>query len=463
MDTFEIQTSNNYFYRKVIKIGIPIFLSQFLTSLLSIIDTVMVSVLGDNAISAVGLSANFGFFIIMIMFGFLSGLGIYIAQYYGSKEYHNIHKVFIISLIVGFIISTLFFIVVRFFPEFIVGLYNNGDDIIVRNAIKTYAVDYLRVISFSYFPMTLSFVIIMLMRNTEQVIFPQVVSVITVLINTFLNYVLITGNLGFPRLEVEGAAIASLISSTTGTVILVTYMLFSTREVLQTKFSLIKDITKDFISMLAKKALPVAINETIWGLGMSMYLMAMGFIGGHAIASVQISNMIMGLFWVANAGISTACAIMIGNKLGENQIEVAKRWGLKFTRLSFVTGLILGILLFVTSSYIPLIFTNSSELVKENLRLILMMFSFYIPIKFTNAIQIIGTLRAGGDTRYALFSEILPLWLFGVPMAFVLSIYTTLPLWLILLIINLEEVIKLVSLMKRFFSYKWANNLTLEH
>lgn len=462
MDPIEFETSNHHFYRKVIKIGIPIFLSQFLTSLLSIIDTVMVSVLGDNAISAVGLSANFGFFIIMIMFGFLSGLGIYIAQYYGSKETHNIHKVFIISLIVGGIISTLFFVVVRFYPEFIVGLYNNGDDLIERALIKNYAIEYLRVISFSYFPMTLSFVIIMLMRNTEQVIFPQVVSVITVLINTFLNYVLITGNLGFPRLEVEGAALASLISSSIGTVILVSYMLFSNREVLQIKFSLIKDITKDFVSKLAKKALPVALNETIWGLGMSMYLMAMGFIGGHAIASVQISNMIMGLFWVANAGISTACAIMIGNKLGENKIEVAKNWGLKFTKLSFFAGVILGILLFILSPYIPLVFTNSSELVKENLRLILMMFSFYIPIKFTNAIQIIGTLRAGGDTRYALFSEIIPLWVFGVPMAFYLSINTSLPLWLILLIINVEEVFKLIALMIRFFSYKWANNLTMD-
>ncbi len=460
MDTFETQISNNYFYRKVIKIGIPIFLSQFLTSLLSIIDTIMVSVLGDNAISAVGLSANFGFFIIMILFGFLSGLGIFIAQYYGSKEIHNIHKVFVISFIVGLIISTLFFVLVHFFPEFIVGLYNNGDDPFVREAIKTYAVGYLKIISYSYFPMTFSFLIIMLMRNTEQVVFPQIVSVITVLINTFLNYVLITGNLGFPRLEVEGAALASLISSSVGMSILVIYMIFSKRDVLKVRITVLKDISKEFVSKLAKKALPVALNETIWGLGMSMYLMAMGFIGGHAIASVQIANMVMGLFWVANAGISTACAIMIGNKLGENQIDVAKKWGLKFTRLSFTAGLILGVTLFFTSSYIPLIFTNSSELVKENLRLILIVFSFYVPIKFTNAIQIIGTLRAGGDTRYALFSEIIPLWLFGVPLAFLLSIYSTLPVWAILAIINLEEVLKLIALLKRFFSYKWANNLT---
>ena len=188
--------------------------------------------------------------------------------------------------------------------------------------------------------------------------------------------------------------------------------------------------------------------------------MAMGFIGGTAVASVQISNMIMGLFWVANAGISTACAIMIGNKLGEGEIELSKKWGLKFTRLSFTAGLILGALLFVLSPYIPQIFTDASLTVKTNVRWILLMYSFYVPVKFVNAIQIIGTLRAGGDTTYALLSEIIPLWVIGVPLAFILSINTSLPLWAILAIINIEEIIKLFLVLKRFFTYRWANNLT---
>ena len=454
--------SNRYFYKRVLQIGVPIFLSQFLTSLLSIVDTVMVSVLGDNAIAAVGLSANFGFFIIMVLFGFLSGLGIFIAQFWGSKDYKNIYRVFIITIIVGTIISSLFFILVHFFPEFIVGLYNNGDDLIQRGIIQNYAVDYLKIISYSYFFMTANFVIIMLMRNTEQVVFPQIISVITVIINTLLNFVLITGRFGFPSLGVEGAAIATVISSGVGFVLLLSRMKFSTHEVLKVNFKEYKNITKEFIGKLTHKALPVAINETVWGLGMSMYLMAMGFIGGTAVASVQISNMIMGLFWVANAGISTACAIMIGNKLGENKIELARSWGLKFTKLSFTAGLFLGALLFVLSPVIPNIFGDASEAVKTNVRWILLMYSFYVPIKFTNAIQIIGTLRAGGDTRFALFAEIIPLWLIGVPLAFILSIFTSLPLWAILAIINIEEIIKFVLVLKRFFTYKWANNLTTE-
>jgi len=454
---------NQIFYRKAFKIGLPIALSQLMTSLLGVIDTFMVSSLGDTPLAAVAIGANFGFFLIMVMFGFLSGLGIFIAQYWGSKEIGNIHKVFIISVIIGSIFSSLFFVVVHFNPEFIISLYNNSEDVLTRTSIELYGVKYLTIVSFSYFTMTASFVIMMLMRSVERVLFPQLVSIMTVLLNTLLNYLLINGNHGFPQMGVEGAALATVISGATGTVILVSFMIFSKEDVYRIKWRRFKDISKDFIGKLAKKALPVALNETIWGLGMSAYLMAIGFISAEAIASVQISNQIMGLFWVANAGISTACAIMIGNKLGENNLELAKKWGKKFVKLSAIAGVIFGVILFISSGLISSMFTNVSEEVRLNLKIILMIFSFYVPVKFSNALQIIGTLRAGGDTKFALFAEITPLWLVGVPLAFILSIYSTLPVYVIVGIMNIEEVLKLILLINRFFSFKWVKNLTLEH
>ena len=326
-------TENQYFYRKVLRIGLPIAGAQLITSLLSVIDTFMVSSLGDLPLAAVGIGANFGFFLIMVMFGFLSGLGIFIAQFWGSKDIKSIHKVFIITVIIGAVLSTTFFLIVHFNPAMIISLYNNGDSVIEQYWIEFYGVKYLTIISFSYFTMTASFVVMMLMRSVERVWFPTLVSMFTVLLNTFLNYLLIKGNYGFPALGVEGAAIATVISGASGTLFLVGFMILSKEEVYKVKFRRIKEISREFVSMLSKKALPVAINETVWGLGMSAYLMAIGFISADAIASVQISNQIMGLFWVANAGISTACAIMIGNKLGENNLELAKQWGKKLLNL----------------------------------------------------------------------------------------------------------------------------------
>jgi Na+-driven multidrug efflux pump len=142
---------NQVFYRKVLKIALPITLAQLMNSLLSVIDTFMVSDLGDFPLAAVAIGSNFGFFLIMVMFGFLSGLGIFIAQYWGSKEIDKIHRVFILTLIIAMTISGIFFIVVHFFPQFIISLYNNGENIADRQQIEFYGVKYLTIVSFAYF------------------------------------------------------------------------------------------------------------------------------------------------------------------------------------------------------------------------------------------------------------------------------------------------------------------------
>lgn len=440
-------------------------LTQLMTSGLSLVDTFMVKDLGTNALASVGISVSFMFLLIMIQFGFFSGLAIFVAQYWGSKDIKNMHKVFIITVFIGIVLSTLFFIVGHFFAPQIISIYNNGEDPVAKAEILHLGVQYLKIASFSYFTMTISFTLSMYMRSVERVMFPQVIAIIAVVINTGLNYLLINGNFGFPAMGVEGAALATLISSAVGAGLLVLYFLKSREEVFKIKFRLYKEITKEFITKLFKKSLPVAINETIWGLGMTSYLIAFGFIGAASISSVHITNQIMGLFWAFNAGVSGASAIMLGNKLGEGKLDIAKAWGKRFLKVVGIAGIFLGIILFVISDNIANVFANlndeDSVEVVNNISLILKVFSFYIPIKFMNAYNIIGSLRSGGDTKFALFAEIGPLWIIGVPLAFYLSInHSNLPLYIIILFVNLEEVFKMALLIPRFLTYKWVKNLT---
>ena len=454
------ENSNQYFYRKILRIGAPIALAQLMASLLSIIDMFMVSSLGSLAIDAVGVGAQFSFLLFMIIFGFFTGLAIFIAQYWGSKEISNIHQVFIISIVFGTIISLIFFIIAFFFPNTLVGLFDHYDTELKSTLFREFGVNYLKIAGFSYFSMTVSFAIGILMRSVEKVGYPQIIAIGTVIMNTFLNFLLINGNLGFPALGVRGAAIATTTSSMLGTIFLIGYLFFSKEEVFRIKINEYKNITKEFVIKLFKKALPVVLNETAWGLGMSLYLVAFAF-KGENLSSIIISNHIMGLFWAFMSGLSSACAIMIGKKLGENNLKLAKIWGIKFTKLSFLGGIFFGLILFLSSDLIVSQFDNLSGDIQQSMSLILKVFSFYIVIKFVNVIQIVGTLRAGGDTLYSLLAEIGPLWLVGVPLAFILSIYSGLPLYLIIAIVNIEEVIKLVFLLWRFFTFKWVKNLTI--
>lgn len=457
---FQEETSRSFFYKKVIRLGLPITLSQLLTSLLAFIDTIMVSTLGDNAVASVGIGANFFFLMIMINFGLVSGLAIFFAQFWGTKDIKSIHKTFIISVFASSIIIAIFFIIGHFFGSTVMEFYLNSDEVANELLVKEMGVKYLRIASFGYFFTTMSFIINMLMRSVEKVIFPQIVSIIVVALNTFLNYVLINGAWGFPELGIEGAATATVISSIVGFLILVGFMITTKQDVYRINFKLYKEITKDFVSKLLKKATPVLLNETFWGLGMTMYIVAFGFISVDAIASYQIANQVMGMVWVVNAGVSSAAAIMLGNKLGEGKIEIAKNWGKRFVKLTFVFGVLLGIVMFFISPLIPQLFGDISSTVKDNVRLLLIVFSFYVPIKFSNALHIVGTLRSGGDTVFAFLMEVVALWSIGVPLAFILSIFTDLNIYWIVAIINVEEILKFFLVNYRFFTFKWAKNLT---
>lgn len=450
------------FYKKALRIAIPIALSQFFAGLLGVIDTLMVSRLGDNAIAAVGISSNITFLMFMVNWGLLSGFGIFIAQYYGSKDILNIHKVFLVVLVLSTMIATFFFSIGFFMPDVLIGLYNNSDDLINAQEVARFGEAYLRIASISFVTITFTQMLSMLMRSVEDVVFPQAMQIFVVFLNTGLNFLLINGNLGAPALGVEGAAIATVSSSSVGLMLFVAYMFISRNPVYRIRFQSYRLIDRVFLKRVFKKTMPVLLNETIWGLGMSAYLIAFGFISPLAVTSLTISNQVIGLIWFANGGLAAATAIMLGHKLGENALEEAKDYASRFVRMNLTIGVTIGAILFIFAPRIAGLYESTSVEVQTNVTYFLRIFAVYLPIKFMNALHIVGTLRSGGDTMYALFSEIGPLWGYGVPMVFILALFTSVPLFIILIIINVEEIIKLVVLTIRYRSYRWIKNLTID-
>lgn len=451
---------NQHFYQTLFKIAIPIFFSQLLGSLLGIIDTFMVTKLGDDALSAVGIGSQFMFLLSIVLFGLFSGFGIFIAQYYGSKDYDNISKVFFVMLITGLSFALLFLGITQVFPRELLTLFNLNDS--PNQQVIEMGIAYLRIIGFSFVTLTVSFAISMLARNVQKVLMPSIFQAVGVLINTGLNYLLIGGNFGFPEMGVSGAAIATLISSSFVMVLMISYLYFSKERALKVKIKSLKDISVGLLKKWYKTSIPVLINESFWGLGMTVYLIAYGFIGEKAVGSIYLSNQINSLFWVATISVANASAVMLGNKLGSNDLDTAREWEVRFRKIGVTFGVVLGSILFIFAPVIVPLFGSLSIEVKDMVVMILRIYAVYAPIKFLNAIFIVGTLRSGGDTKFALFAEIFSLWGIGVPLAFILSYFTDLPLYMIILFVNFEEVGKFVLCYKRSASGKWINNLTLE-
>lgn len=453
-------TKTERFYPLLFRLAIPIFFTQLLGSLLGIVDTFMVTSLGDEALAAVGIGSQFMMVLFMIQFGLASGFGIFIAQYYGAKEYENLSKTFLIAISSGITIALLFLLVSQVFPIEIIRLFNMNET--PNQVVIDLGTAYLLIASFSFVTSTISFAISMLARSVQKVLIVSIIQSSGILINTVLNYILIHGKLGLPAMGVEGAALATLISSSLMMLSSITFLLVTNEPALKIKLHHFTKITKHFTDKLFKTVIPVVLNETFWGLAMTMYVIAYGLIGDKEVGSIYLSNQINSLFWVATISVANAAAVMIGKKLGENDLVTAKNWELRFRKLGMTFGVLLGVSLFIAAPYIVSLFTNLSSDVTNTVTFILRIYAVYAPIKFLNAIFVVGTLRAGGDTRFALIADLGALWIYGVPLAFVLSYFTELPLYTIVIFVNLEEVIKFTLLYTRVKRNKWINNLTLQ-
>jgi Na+-driven multidrug efflux pump len=183
--------------------------------------------------------------------------------------------------------------------------------------------------------------------------------------------------------------------------------------------------------------------------------------GTNILASINISSAIEGIAFVLFRGMANACAVMVGNKIGEGDEQTAYIYSMRLAVLGPLLGVVVGLIV-VLSSDLLLSFYNVTEQVYKNARTILTIFGFFMPLKIFNMINIVGILRSGGDTRFSLFLDTFGVWIIAVPLAFVGGLVYHLPVYIVYVLVNLEEIFKFSLGLKRFISKKWINNVTLQ-
>lgn len=441
------------FLKAMLAIAIPIALQNLITSSLNMIDTLMISSLGDASIAGVGL-ANQVFFLYMLMvFGINSGSSIFISQFWGKKDTESIKKILGLAIFLGSIIGTIFTIAALFFPEKLMRIFTKDMEVI------NLGIDYLRIVSFSYIITAIGFSFSVASRSIGEARLPMVVSSISFLTNTLFNYLLIFGKLGFPRLGVKGAAYGTLIARIVELIIIL-YAVYSNNGVLAGSFKELTSWNKDFIFNYLKTTYPVIINETIWALGNVMYSIAYARIGKEATAAVQVAITVQNIFMVISRGLANACTVMVGNKIGAQEEETAIVYAKRFLVLATIIGIFLGSILFVSSSTILKLFKNLTPEVYNTANKLLKIIGIVFFIKMFNGTMIVGVLRGGGDTKFSMLLEMASIWLVGVPLAFLGALVFKLPVHIVLALVTLEEIVKAIISLPRLISRKWVKNVT---
>jgi putative MATE family efflux protein len=442
---------NQHIYRDLRRVALPIALQSFIASSLQLVDSLMVGSLGEAELAAVGVSIQIYFVYWMVVFGFSSGCSTFMTQFWGAGDVAQIRKTAGFNVTVCLAGAMIFFIPATFFPEEVLGIFTNIPETIAmgKNFVVLIAPCFL--LSAYSVPMQIA------LRTTQQTKIPLYISIVTFSVNTLLCYTFVFGKFGAPQLGVEGAAVAMLIARVVEAV-LVTYMIFGRKNIIAGNFRSYVGWSKAFAVRILSNSIPTTINETMWGLGTAMYVAAYARVGITEFAAVQAGNTIQNILVMAGFSIGDAILILVGQKLGEGKTEEAYYLAKRLLRIGVIIGLVFGGLLILVAKPIISLY-NFTPQGEKYAFYVLVIYGATMWLILLGGMLVVGVMRCGGDTKYAMVTEVGTVWLIGVPLAFFTTMVLGWPIYIAVLAVKLEEVIKAAILLRRFYSRKWVKNM----
>ena len=446
-----VQRNKSNFSKKLFTLILPITFQQFMLALVSASDALMLGMLSQDELSAVSLAGQITFVENLFLAAMTIGLSMLASQYWGKKDLVSVEKIFGYIMKVTAGISFLFFAVSLAMPDILMRIFTNEESLISGGAI------YLRTVSLSYFLTGISQVYLCILKNSSKAITASIISSASVVLNIFLNAVFIFGLFGFPKLEIAGAALATVIAKLIEVVWCVAETLKKGSIHLKLRYIVHSDklLKTDFW----KYTLPVLGNQIAWGVGFTMYSVIMGHLGTDAVAANSLANILKNLIVCLCVGLGSGGGIIVGNELGAGNLDTAKAYGRKLCHLAIIFGIISGFIMLMLSPLI-LKFGNLSDTANHYLKWMIIMCSVYMVGKFINATTIGGIFCAGGDSKFGLICDTITMWCITVPIGFFVAFVLKLPVLVVYLIINIDEVIKLPAVYKHYKKYLWVKDLT---
>lgn len=450
-----LNDENKRFYKLLISLCIPIIIQNLISTSVNVIDTVMISSLGETSVASIGVANQFFFLFNMTLSGLTGGAGLFISQFYGKNDINNIKKVTGLNVLLGIILGLIFLIPALFFPKLIIHFFSYDP-----NVIKL-CIDYFSIIAFCYPLIAVSTVFSMGSRSVRNPKLGMICSAVALISNIILNYGLIFGNLGLPALGVKGAALATVIARLIEFSLLIAYVYIVKKNyVLRFNLSNLKSIDKSFINAFFAKSTPILLNDSGWAIGTVLYSVAYSKAGTSAIAASQIATSTGNFFIMTAVCVAIGASIMLGNELGADNKEVAIDYAKKFSKIVFVVGTLFGILLIFNVPMLLKMFSVSDSLAPDIIKIFVIM-GLLMGLKSFNTLLVIGILRSGGDTKYSLFLELGCMWLVSLPLTFIFAIKGA-PIYVLVLITYSEEIVKFIFGVPRALSKKWVANIVKE-
>ena len=447
------------FYKMALSVVLPIMLQNGITNFVSLLDNIMVGKVGLEQMTGVSIANQLQFVYNLAIFGIVSGAGIFCAQYFGCKDMKGVRNAFRVKLIFCAVVCLIALLVFGFVGEELMGLYlkGNSDDVDPLLTLQS-GKDYLQVMMVGMVPFAIVQAYSGTLRETGETLLPMKAGVVAVVVNLALNSLLIYGLFGLPALGVVGAAIATTISRFVELGIVLVYAHKNTQ-----KHPYMEGLYKGFqvpgtlLWNIFVKGTPLMLNEFLWSLGITTLLQCYSIRGLSVVAAMNISSTLSNVFNVVYIAMGTAISIIVGQLLGAGKIEEAKDTDRKLIVFALLSCLGVGMLLALVAPFFPKIYEATEE-VRTMATGFILIAALCMPIQgFLNACYF--TIRSGGKTLITFLFDSFYVWVFSIPLAYVLGHYTNIPIAELYLICQLSDLIKCVIGFVLVKQGKWAQNM----
>ncbi len=412
------------FYRMVLRIAIPVMVQNSITNFVSLLDNIMVGQVGTEPMSGVAIVNQLLFVYSLCIFGGLAGAGIFTAQFYGQGDQEGIHQTFRYKLWTGILLTGAAFLVLLTSGESLINLYLNesaeGGDLV---STLHFGQSYMRIMLAGLPAFMLVQVYAGTLRECGETLLPMRAGIVAVLVNLAGNWLLIYGHFGFPKLGVDGAAIATVFSRYVELLIVVLWThthkeknawadgLYRTLRIPAAR-------TGEFF----RKGFPLLINEALWSSGMATLTQCYSMRGLNVVTAQNISSTISNLFNVVFIAMGTAISIIVGQRLGANRLEEAKDVARKMIVFSIILSLATALLLVCAAPFFPRFYETSGSIRALATQLMIVNAVFMPMNAFANACYF--TIRSGGKTWITFLFDSACLWIISIPVAYILSRFT---------------------------------------
>ncbi len=450
-----LQSKNSFdlkvFLRAVISLALPIALQNLLVTTASMVDTIMIGTQGELAVAAVGICSQISSLFFSCYFGFVCGALLYFSQYWGAEDHNGINRTFGLSLLTLMAVAIAFSGVAIFAPEKLLSIYTDKKNII------DLAVPYIRIVGFSYPILVLNQIMSFLMRSTERVKAPLIASVIALVINFCLNWLLINGNWGCPRMGPSGAAVGTLVSTLVSFVFILVSLLRDKSSVVL-KIRKMFDFSGGFVGEYFRKCLPVIANEFLYGVGQMLINMVIGRQAESAIAAMAAYRVLEGFVFAFFGGLADASSVVVGREVGAGRPMNGYRYMKGFAILCpAITFLIMATFLCFNRSLLGL-FGLGPEALNYG-KYMIMIFMFAGAVRTCNYIMNIG-FRAGGEAVFGTVVEIGALFLISVPLTWLAGMVWQLPFLAVFAFVYTDELLRFIIEIFYARSCRWVKPVT---